>query len=192
MCYFDVLFNINHFIINRIILMLSLCVAIVMFISCEKEVVDTATINQVVSKETYVNNFMSKLLDLPKEQMKGFKESLEFDDFGSLVSWDNALLREVYSIEVEYNKVLVSILAEIDDGNVVYPIYIIDGSNHEYIIDTNINLGVEYTVYGDDEEKDDSLKPVDKGTYIFQDQKNRLFSDGCKRSRRSTCIIKVT
>lgn len=177
---------------KRLILILLLCIATVMISSCEKEVFNTASIDQEVSKEAYVNNFMSNLSDLPQEQMMGLKESLEFDDCGSLVSWDNVLLRKAYPEEVRYNKILVSILSKMDNGDVVYPIYIIDGSNHEYIIDINNTLEIEYTVYGNDEEKDDSLNPVDKGTYIFEDQKNRLFSDGCKRSRGSTCIIKVT
>lgn len=163
-----------------------------MISSCEKEILNTTSIDQEVSKEAYVNNFMSNIADLPQEQMMDLKESLEFDDYGSLVSWDNVLLRKAYPEEVRYNKILVSILSKMDNGGVVYPIYIIDGSNHEYIIDANNNLEVEFTIYGDDEEKDDSLKPVDKGTYIFEDQKNRNFTDGCKRSRGSTCIIKVT
>lgn len=50
---------------KHLILILSLCFATVMISSCEKEILNTTSIDQEVSKEAYVNNFMSNIADLP-------------------------------------------------------------------------------------------------------------------------------
>ncbi len=149
-------------------------------------------------KTEYLKSSFPKVLELSETEIDDFKRSMTFNEVGVLSSWNNNILRLAYTNEDEYNEIIIDIIHRLD-GDITKPIIVVDDSNKEYVIvnkrildiSTNDNL-----MFGEINNSLNNtiepIKPVEPGTYIFPDQKNRLVSDGCKRDRGSTCVIKVT